>query len=200
MSNLNNVLDVLKNGGIICIADNEDLENEIDMCCLAKHATTENINYMVKNARGLVCIPMTDDKCKKIGFEKMDNYKIPRDKLATPFYQSIDLNNGSTGVSPSERGKTARKLIEDDVKLTDFVSPGHLFPLKACEGLLKERLGHTEGSVTLATLCGEKAAIICEIIKDDGNMLTLKDYEEWNKGKNLPLITIKELIDNSAQN
>lgn len=188
------VLEDLQKGKIICLADNEDLENEIDMMCLAKYASTENINYMIKNARGLVCCAMDDEACERLGLEPMiyDNAMV--DRLGTPFYQSLDLNNGSTGVSAVHRGRTARRIATATARLSDFVSPGHLFTLRVKPGLLKERLGHTEGSVTLAKMCEQIADIICEIIKDNGEMLTLKDFKSWNKNKNLKLLSIEQLM------
>lgn len=198
-SNLENILKDLKDGKIICLSDNENLENEIDMCCLASKASAENIMYMIKNARGLVCIPMTSQLCDDIGFEAMQNDNIKPDKLGTPFYQSVDLDNGSTGISAIERSKTAQHIASGKATLDDFVSPGHLFTLRAKKDLLKERLGHTEGSITLANLCGEKAAIICEIIKDNGEMLTVKEYEEWNKDKGLKLYSIDQLIEDTKR-
>lgn len=193
-SSLEEIIKALKEGEIICLSDNENIENEIDMCCLASKASTDNINYMIKNARGLVCIPMSADMCDEIGFEPMKSDNIKADKLGTPFYQSVDLDNGSTGISAVERGKTARHIATGTAKLDDFVSPGHLFTLRAKPGLLSERIGHTEGSVTLAGLCDEKSAIICEIIKDNGEMLTVKDFQEWNKDKHLKLYSIDQLI------
>lgn len=194
-SNIDTILDELKNGRIVALSDSPELENEIDMCCLAKYATTENINYMINNARGLVCIPMSAELCDGIGFEPMMNENVRVDRLGTPFFQSVDLNNGSTGVSAVERGKTARHIASGDVKLEDFVSPGHLFTLRARPELLAVRQGHTEGSVQLAKLCGEEAAIICEIIKDNGEMLTVKDFEEWNKDRGLKLYSIDQLVE-----
>ncbi len=191
---ISEVLEDLKEGKIICLADSESIENEIDMICLAKNATTEIINYMITNAKGLVCISMTAKLCDSLELQSMDPGKTIADKLDTPFCQSIDLNNGSTGVSAVERGKTARMIASNNASISDFVSPGHLFPLKAKKDLLKTRIGHTEASVTLAKLCGEQSAVICEIIKDDGTMLTVKDFEEWNKDKNLKLFHIDKLL------
>ena len=188
------ILEELDKGHIICLADSFDLENEIDMMCLAKHATTENINYMINNARGLVCIPMSAELCDSIGFEPMTNENIKADRLGTPFFQSVDLNNGSTGVSAIERGKTARHIASGNAKLDDFVSPGHLFTLRAKPELLKVRQGHTEGSVQLAKLFGEEAAIICEIINTNGEMLRVANFADWNKDKGLKLYSIDQLI------
>ena len=116
---LGEIIKDLKDGEIICLADNENIENEIDMMCLAVHATTENINYMITNARGLVCIPMSAALCDEIGFKAMKSDNIKADKLGTPFYQSVDLDNGSTGVSAVERSKTARHIASNNAKLKD---------------------------------------------------------------------------------
>lgn len=191
---LDKILNALNEGQIICLADSPDLENEIDMMCLAKYAVTDNINYMIAQAGGLVCCSMSAQLCDKIGFEPMINNNIQADRLGTPFYQSVDLNNGSTGVSAVERGNTARLISSGEAKLDDFVSPGHLFTLRAKPELLKVRQGHTEASVQLAKLCSEEAAVICEIIKNSGEMLTVKDFDEWNKNKGLLLYSIDQLI------
>lgn len=187
--------EVLEKGGILCISDREDIENEIDMMCLGEFATTEKINYMITHAKGLVCCPMSAMWCDKIGFERMENDNIKKDKLGTPFYQSVDLDNGSTGVSAVERAKTIQRIASGEATLDDFVSPGHLFTLRAKPSLLDERIGHTEFSVQMAKLCGTKpVAVICEIINNNGDMLRVKDFAEWNKDKNLKLYSIDQLI------
>lgn len=193
---LSEAIEDLKAGKIVCISDREDIENEIDMMCLGEFATTEVINYMVSHARGLVCCPMSAEWCDKIGFEPMKNDNIKADKLGTPFFQSVDLDNGSTGVSAVERAKTVQHITTGEADLEDFVSPGHLFTLRARPGLLQERLGHTEFSVQMAELCeSAPVAVICEIINEDGEMLRVKDFEEWNKDKNLKLYSIDALIE-----
>ena len=165
------------------------------MMCLGEFATTEKINYMITHAKGLVCCPMSAMWCDKIGFERMENDNIKKDKLGTPFYQSVDLDNGSTGVSAVERAKTIQRIASGEATLDDFVSPGHLFTLRAKPSLLDERIGHTEFSVQMAKLCGTKpVAVICEIINNNGDMLRVKDFAEWNKDKNLKLYSIDQLI------
>lgn len=192
-SEIKDILQDLMEGHIVCIADSEELENEIDLCCLAKHATTHNINRMITNARGLVCCSMSAALCDAIGFQPMASKNIKPDKLGTPFYNSVDLDNGSTGVSAKERGNTARHIAGAKARLEDFVSPGHLFTLRARPGLLHERKGHTEGCVQLAKLCGEQAAVICEIIKEDGEMLRVEDFEKWNQSHHFKLCTIEQI-------
>lgn len=194
-SSLEEIIKDLKEGKIIALADSPNIEDECDYCCLAKYATTENINYMITHARGLVCCPMSAEMCDEIGFEPMMNDNIRVDHLGTPFYQSVDLNNGSTGVSAIERGKTARHIASGNAKLEDFVSPGHLFTLRARPGLLNERKGHTEASVQLAKLCGEEAAVICECIKDNGEMVHVGDAGEYFAGKGIKLYSLDQLIE-----
>lgn len=192
---LTEVLADLKEGKIIALADSPDIENEVDYCCLAKFATTENITRMITEARGLVCCSMSATLCDKIGLDAMASDKMQTDRLGTPFRMSIDLNNGTTGVSAVERGKTARHIATGKAVLDDFVSPGHLMTLRAKEGLLQARFGHTEGSVQLATLCGEESAVICEVIKDDGTMLTVKDAPAYLKEKDIKLYSLTQLMN-----
>lgn len=194
-SSIEEILVDLKEGKIIALADSPNIEDECDYCCLAKYATTENITRMITEARGLVCISMSAELCDKIGFEPMMNDNIKVDRLGTPFYQSVDLNNGSTGVSAVERGKTARHIASGNAKLDDFVSPGHLFTLRARPELLKVRKGHTEASVQLAKLCGEEAAVICECIKDNGEMVHVGDAGEYFADKGIKLYSLDQLIN-----
>lgn len=198
-NSLNEIIEDLKDGKIIALADSPDVENEVDYCCLAKFATTENITRMITEARGLVCCSMSAELCDKIGFKKMASDNIQADALGTPFYQSVDLNNGSTGVSAVERGKTARYIASGNAVLEFMVSPGHLMTLRAKEGLLKSRFGHTEGSVQLAKLCGEESAVICEVIKDDGTMLKVKDAPEYFKDKDIKLYSLTQLIQDMKE-
>lgn len=194
--NIYEALEELRNGKILCISDREDIEDEIDMMCLADFATTENINYMISNAKGLVCLSAGSEIIDNLGLKPLKYSNIDEDKLGTPFFQPLDLNNGSTGVSAEERGKTARHIASGKSKLSDFISPGHLQILRAKPRLLAERLGHTEFSVQMADLCEHSpAAVICEIIDNQGQMLRVKDFEDWNKDKNLKLFSIDQLIN-----
>ena len=195
-SNTLDILEDLKAGKIICIADSEDVENEIDMMCLGKFATPENVNFMVTNAKGLVCVPMGYDYAINHGFKKMDIKGFAEDKRQTPFCQPVDLKTCDTGISAYERSKTIRHLADKDNKPDDFISFGHTFTLIARPKLLEERHGHTEASVFLASLVDDNSpvATICEIIKDDGKMLRVADFAEWNKDKNLKICHINSLI------
>lgn len=183
------ILEDLRQGKIICIADSENVENEIDMMCLGKYATPENINYMINLARGLVCVPMAYDYAINHGFNKMNVKGFSEDKRKTPFCQPVDLKTCDTGISAYERSETIRRLANPENKPSDFISFGHTFTLIARPKLLKERQGHTEASVYLASLIDQTSpvATICEIIKDNGKMLRVKDFEYWNENKNLKL-------------
>ena len=194
-NSLEEILFDLKSGKIVALADSPNIEDECDYCCLAKYATTENITRMITEARGLVCISMSAELCDNIGLEAMASGKIKADKLGTPFRLSVDLDNGSTGVSAVERGKTARHIASGEAKLDDFVSPGHLMTLRAKEGLLKVRKGHTEASVQLAKLCGEESAVICECIKDNGEMLHVGEANEYFKNLDIKLYSLEQLIE-----
>ena len=192
---LEETINDLKSGKIIVLADSPNIEDECDYCCLAKYATTENISRMITEARGLVCISMSAELCDKIGLDAMTSEKIKPDKLGTPFRLSVDLNNGSTGVSAVERGKTARHIATGNAILDDFISPGHLMTLRAKPGLLDERKGHTEASVQLAKLCEEDAAVICECIKDNGDMLHVGEAGKYFEDKNVKLYSLEQLIE-----
>lgn len=188
---LNEILNDLKEGKIVCLADTPELENEIDMMCLACKATPENIGRMITEARGLVCCSMSAEIVDKMGLEKIKSEKISEDRLGTPFFMPLDLNNGSTGVSAIERSKTAMRLATGEAKLDEFVAPGHLMTLRARPGLLGERLGHTEFSVQLAEMCGVPGvAIICEMIKDNGEMLRVGEFD-----KDMKLYTMTEFLE-----
>lgn len=195
-SNTLDILEDLKKGKIICIADSEDIENEIDMMCLGKYATPGNVNFMITNAKGLVCVPMGYDYATSHGFKKMDIKGFSEDVRQTPFCQPVDLKACLTGISATERSMTIRHLANKDNKPDDFISFGHVFTLIARKGLLEERQGHTEASVFLASLVDKNSpvATICEIIKDNGEMLRVGDFEEWNKNKHLKICHIDNLV------
>lgn len=192
---LNEAIQDLKEGKLICISDTEDTENEIDMMCLGIHATPQNINYMITYARGLVCCSMSSEIVDKLLLNPQ-RAQGNQDKRGTPFYESLDLKTADTGVSAYERSDTILHLASGNAKRDDFISPAHTMTLRAKPMLLDERIGHTEFSVQMAKLCDVNAvAVICEIIKDDGTMLRVNEFEEWNKNHNLKLYSIKQLIE-----
>lgn len=195
-SSLEEIIKALKEGEIICLSDNENIENEIDMCCLASKASAENINYMAKNACGFICNVLSWDVAEAKGIDYLSQAGVNEDHRGTPWARFLDHQDCDTGISPEERSKTIMRLSQESSKLSEFVN-GHVPVLKARKGLLKERLGHTEMSSQLSYLCGDNGcAVICEILeKGNGtSMLRLKDFQEWNKDKHLKLYSIDQLI------
>ena len=196
-SKLSEIIEELKAGKIICIADNEELESEIDMCCLASKASAENINYMAKNACGFICNVLSWDIAEAKGIDYLNQNGVNKDHRGTPWARFLDHKDCDTGISPKERSKTILRLSNESSVLNEFVN-GHVPVLKARKGLLSERLGHTEMSSQLSFLCGDNGcAVICEILeKDNGtSMLRVENFKEWNKDKGLKLYSIDQLIE-----
>lgn len=182
----------LKNGKIILVTDDPERENEGDLICAAQFATTENINFMATNAKGLICMPMSAEYVDKLQLPQMvmDN----TDNHETAFTVSIDYVGTTTGISAAERSMTAIKCTDDDVKPEDFRRPGHMFPLLAKRNGVLERNGHTEATVDLMRLAGLKqCGICCEIMREDGTMMRCGELSEKAKEWNLTYITIKDL-------
>ena len=195
MFKLNTIEEVLKDlrqGKMVLVTDDEDRENEGDLICAAEFATTENINFMATYGKGLICMPMSAEYCKKLGLDQMvvnntDNHE-------TAFTVSIDHVDTTTGISAVERGFTARACVDDNVKPSDFRRPGHMFPLKAKPNGVLERNGHTEATVDLMRLAGLKeCGLCCEIMKEDGTMMRKTDLIEMSKEWNLKFTSIKAL-------
>ena len=193
-STVEEALEDLKNGKIILVADDEDRENEGDMICAAEFATTENVNFMATHAKGLICMPMSEEICRCLQFPQMvtDN----TDNHETAFTVSVDYVETTTGISAKERGLTARKCVEEGVKPQDFRRPGHMFPLMAKKNGVLERNGHTEATVDLMKLAGLKqCGLCCEIMKDDGTMMRMDELKELAQKYQLKFITIAALQD-----
>lgn len=193
-STVDEALEDLKNGKIILVADDEDRENEGDMICAAEFATTENVNFMATHAKGLICMPMSEEICRRLQFPQMvtDN----TDNHETAFTVSVDYVETTTGISAKERGLTARKCVEDGIKPQDFRRPGHMFPLMAKKNGVLERNGHTEATVDLMKLAGLKqCGLCCEIMKDDGTMMRMDELKELAQKYQLKFITIAALQD-----
>lgn len=193
-STVEEALEDLKNGKIILVADDEDRENEGDMICAAEFATTENVNFMATHAKGLICMPMSEEICRRLQFPQMvtDN----TDNHETAFTVSVDYVETTTGISAKERGLTARKCVEDGVKPQDFRRPGHMFPLMAKKNGVLERNGHTEATVDLMKLAGLKqCGLCCEIMKDDGTMMRMDELKKMAQQYQLKFITIAALQD-----
>ena len=187
-------LEDLRAGKIILVTDDEDRENEGDMICAAQFATTENVNLMASVAKGLICMPMSEEFCRKLQIPQMVSENT--DNHETAFTVSIDHVDTTTGISAEERGFTARACVDDDAKPQDFRRPGHMFPLKAKKNGELERNGHTEATVDLLRLAGLKeCGLCCEIMKDDGTMMRKSELFQLAEQYGMKFITIKMLQD-----
>ncbi|SDN93199.1 3,4-dihydroxy 2-butanone 4-phosphate synthase / GTP cyclohydrolase II [Desulfonauticus submarinus] len=184
----------LKQGKMIILVDDEDRENEGDLTIAAEKVTPEAINFMAKYGRGLICLAMAPELIDKLELPMQPQRGGSR--FGTAFTVSIEARDGvTTGISAHDRATTILTAIKDDVSPQDIVTPGHIFPLKARKGGVLQRAGQTEGSVDLARLAGLKpAAVICEIMKDDGTMARMPDLEEFAKEHDLKICTIEDLI------
>ena len=167
-------IDALKRGEIILVTDDADRENEGDCICAAEFATRENVNFMATYARGLICMPMSRDWCRRLDLPQMVAQNT--DNHQTAFTVSIDAVSTTTGISAEERSMTALACVRDGAKPSDFRRPGHMFPLEARAGGVLRRAGHTEATVDLCRLAGLKeVGLCCEVMKDDGTMARLDD-------------------------
>ncbi|HAD19085.1 MAG: bifunctional 3,4-dihydroxy-2-butanone-4-phosphate synthase/GTP cyclohydrolase II [Lachnospiraceae bacterium] len=186
-------LEDLRNGKVILVIDDPERENEGDLICAAEFATTENVNMMASDAKGLICMPMSGEYCDKLELEQMVN--VNTDNHCTAFTVSIDHVDTTTGISAAERSITARKTVEADAKPSDFRRPGHMFPLRAKEGGVLVRDGHTEATVDLCRLAGLKpVGLCCEIMREDGTMMRTTELLEFAEDRQLTVITIADLI------
>lgn len=194
MNTLSEILEDLKKGKPIILVDNEDRENEGDMVLSAEKASVEWINFIIKEARGLMCAPITKEVANKLGLPPMVERNT--DPHGTAFTVSIDANEGTTtGISASDRTITVQKMASHKAKADDFHRPGHIFPLVAKDGGVLVRAGHTEGSVDLMKIAHlAPVAVICEILKEDGDMARLPDLIEIAKKFNLKIYSIENLI------
>lgn len=191
-NSIEEVVEDLRKGRIVLVTDDEDRENEGDFICAGEFATTENVNFMAVHGRGLICMPMSSEYCEKFELYQMVNNNT--DNHETAFTVSIDHIDTTTGISAKERGYTARKLIEEDAKASDFRKPGHMFPLKAKKNGVLERNGHTEATVDLLRIAGLKeVGICCEIMREDGTMMRKTELIELAKKWGIKFTSIKQL-------
>ncbi len=193
MDSIEQAIEDIKKGEMIIVVDDEDRENEGDLVMSAEMATTEKINFMIKKARGLVCVPMEEERLNELNIPLMtENNEDPHE---TGFTVSVDHVSTTTGISAEERAKTIKELVNPESSPEDFNRPGHIFPLKGRKGGVLRRAGHTEAAIDLARLAGHKpAGVICEIIKDDGTMARLPDLEKFADKHDLSIISIADLI------
>lgn len=187
-------LEDLRRGKVILCTDDPDRENEGDMICAAEFATTENVNLMASVAKGLICMPMSEEYCRKLQIPQMVTENT--DNHETAFTVSIDHVSTTTGISAEERGMTARACVEEGVKPQDFRRPGHMFPLKSKKNGVLERNGHTEATVDLLRLAGLKeCGLCCEVMRDDGTMMRKTELFQLAEKYDLKFISIKMLQD-----
>ena len=198
-SEIPEVMEDLRGGRMIVLVDAEDRENEGDIVCAAEKVTPEIINFMAKYGRGLICLPLIADKCDSLGLypQTVDNTA----RFGTAFTVSIDAARGvSTGISAADRARTVQVAIAKDAKARDLVRPGHVLPLRACEGGVLVRAGQTEGAVDLARLAGLTAAgVICEIMNEDGSMARVPQLLEFCEKHKLKIASIAKLIEYRLQ-
>jgi len=185
----------IRAGKMVVLVDDEDRENEGDLMVAAEKITPEIINFMAKNGRGLICLSMTSKRLKELEIPDMVNENTAT--FQTAFTVSIDAKKGiATGISASDRATTILAAIDPKIKPSDLARPGHVFPLKAKEGGVLVRTGQTEGSVDLARLAGlYPAAVICEIMDEDGTMARVPKLMEFSNAYHLKIVTIKDLIE-----
>jgi len=191
---LTGVLSDLKRGRMVIVVDDEDRENEGDLVMAAEKATPAAINFMARFGRGLICVPTTGDRLRQLGIEEM--VARNRESFRTDFQVSVDASSGiSTGISAADRSRTIQLLADPRASESDFVRPGHIFPLRAKAGGVLQRSGHTEAAVDLVTLAGcRPVGVICEIMNDNGSMARLPELRRFAKRHKLRICSIEQLI------
>lgn len=193
LNTIEEALEDLRKGKLIVVIDDESRENEGDLICAAETASPENLNFMAKYGRGLICVPMTADFAKRFDLNPMTSRNT--DNHETAFTVSIDHKDNTTGISAYDRSLTARMLVNPESKPEDFRRPGHMFPLVAKEGGVLVRNGHTEATTDLCKLAGfQSCGLCCEIMEEDGHMMRLKQLMELSLTHNLKIISIEDLI------
>ena len=194
------IIEEIRAGRIVVLVDEEDRENEGDLVMAARHVTPEAVNFMAKHGRGLICLTLTEPRCRQLNLPPMvrDN----RSPMGTAFTVSIEAATGvTTGISAHDRARTVQAAVAPDAKPDDIVQPGHIFPLMAQPGGVLVRAGHTEAGCDLAALAGlEPAAVICEVLKDDGTMARLPDLVEFCGVHGLKIGSIADLIHFRSSN
>lgn len=186
-------LQAIRSGKMIVVVDDKEREHEGDLIAAAELTTPETINFMVTHGRGLVCVPLAQRIIETLKLTPMT--AINRDAMGTAFTVSVDHRDTTTGISAFERALTVQRLASTDAIAEEFRAPGHMFPLKAAQGGVLKRAGHTEAAVDLAEFAGlQPAAVICEILKDDGTMARTNDLFVFAKNHSLPIISVNQLV------
>src|SRR5450755_3885401 len=187
-------------GRMIILVDEEDRENEGDLLIAADHVSAEAVNFMARFGRGLICLTLTPERCDRLNLQSMTARNGTRH--GTAFTVSIEAATGvETGISAADRARTVQAAVARDAKASDLVQPGHVFPLRAQEGGVLMRAGHTEAGCDLAGMAGlTSAAVICEVMKDDGTMARLPDLIVFANEHGLKIGTIADLIEYRSRN
>jgi 3,4-dihydroxy 2-butanone 4-phosphate synthase/GTP cyclohydrolase II len=199
ISTIPEIIAEIRDGRMVILVDEEDRENEGDLLLAAQFATPENINFMARYGRGLICLTLTAARCEQLNLPPMVGAN--RSRLGTNFTVSIEAAEGvTTGISAADRAKTIRAAVAKQATPADIVQPGHIFPLMAEDGGVLVRAGHTEAGSDLAAMAGlEPAAVICEILREDGEMARLPDLIEFAGEHGLKIGTIADLIHHRSQ-
>ena len=195
LNSIEEAIEDIRQGKVIIVVDDEDRENEGDFLAAAEMVTPEMINFMATHGRGLICVPLTENRCKELGLHAMVNNNT--DPMETAFTVSVDLrgNGVTTGISALDRAKTVLALTNSNTKPHELARPGHIFPLIAKQGGVLRRTGHTEAAIDFARLAGFKSAgVIVEIMNDDGTMARLPQLVEVAKKFDLKLVSIEDLV------
>jgi 3,4-dihydroxy 2-butanone 4-phosphate synthase/GTP cyclohydrolase II len=200
ISPVEDIVEEMRAGRMVILVDEEDRENEGDLVLAAEHVTPEAVNFMARFGRGLVCLTLTRERCERLRLQPMAARNGT--KLGTAFTVSIEAAEGvTTGISAADRARTVQAAVARNAKADDLVQPGHIFPLQAADGGVLMRAGHTEAGCDLAAIAGlTPAAVICEIMKDDGTMARLPDLQLFAAQHGLKIGTIANLIEYSSRN
>lgn len=195
LSTIEEILEDYRNGKMVIITDDEDRENEGDLMMAADRVTPDDINFMARYGRGLICLTLTEERCEQIGLPLMvgDNNGA---RFSTNFTMSIEAAEGvTTGISAADRARTVQAAVAPEAKPSDIVMPGHIFPIMAQSGGVMSRAGHTEAGVDFSRLAGrDPSSVICEILNEDGTMARMPDLEVFAKEHGLKICSIAELI------
>jgi len=194
LASIPEVIEDFKRGRMVIITDDETRENEGDLLIAAEKVTAEDINFMATNARGLICLTLTPERCHQLGLELMVGKNASR--FSTNFTVSIEAARGvTTGISAADRARTVHAAVSPEARPSDLISPGHIFPLMAQPGGVLTRAGHTESGVDLARLAGfEPASVICEILREDGSMARTEDLVAFARKYDLKISSVADLI------
>lgn len=197
LNSIEELISEIRAGKMVILVDDEERENEGDLVLAADHVTPEAINFMAREARGLICLPLSTQQIERLQLPQMVPLELNHSSNKTAFTVSIEAASGvSTGISAADRAHTIKMAAHPQAKPSDIHMPGHIFPIRAQQGGVLHRAGHTEGSVDLAILAGlNPAAVICEVINDNGTMARMADLKIFAKKHNLKIGSIVDLIE-----